>query len=86
MEDIIVDENAFIEAQVHPMTVERARKKMIADPDSTRPKAKKKWQEIVHLDKNGVWLAMNCHREGDKIVITGIRKLTKRKPIGPPRR
>lgn len=86
MEDIIVDEDAFIEAQVHPMMVQRAIKKMLEDPDPTRPKAKKKWQEIVTLDSEGVRLAMNCHREGEKIVITGVRKLTKRKPVGPPRR
>lgn len=86
MEDIIVDENAFIEAQVHPMMVQRAIKKMREDPDPTRPKAKKKWQEIVPLDNEGTRLAMNCHREGEKIVITGVRKLAKHKPVGPPRR
>lgn len=85
MIDIKVDLDAFIESQVHPIMVEQAKKIMAEDPYPTRPKAKGKWQEIVTLD-SGERLAMNCHKEDDKIVITGIKKLKKTKPIGPPRR
>jgi hypothetical protein len=83
--DIIVDKDAFIESQVHPLMIEQAIQIMKDNPYPTRPKAKGKWQEIVILDSNDR-LAMNCHKEHDKIVITGIKKLRKKKPLGPPRR
>jgi hypothetical protein len=81
MVDVIVADDAFIQGQVHPMTVQRAITLMKLDP----PKAKGKWQQIVQVDE-GCRLALNCHKEGDKIVITGIRQLKRGKVVGPPRR
>jgi len=86
MVDIVVDPDVFSKSKVHPIDIERARKKMIEDPHPTRPTAKKRWQENVYVEESGIRLAMNCHKEDDKIVITGVRKLRKGKPIGPPRR
>lgn len=85
MVDVVVDPKALSKSKVHPIIIERARKKMLENLDPKRPRAKRKWQEIVYLDQ-GIRLAMNCHREDDKIVITGIRELKKQKPIGPPGR
>jgi ribosomal protein S17 len=85
MVDIVVADDVFIQGQVHSTTVQQAIQVMKDDPNPTRPKAKGKWLEVVQL-KNGERLAMNCQREGDKIVISGIRPLKKSKPVGPPRR
>jgi len=85
MVDIVVDPKAFSQSKVHPMIIERARKKMLKTPDPKRPRAKRKWQEIVYLEE-GIRLAMNCHKSDDTIVITGIKKLKKQKPVGPPGR
>lgn len=86
MVDIIVDLDALSKSKVHPIDIERARKKMMENPNFKPPRAKKKWQEIVYLEQSGLRLAINCHKEQDKIVITGIRKMRKEKPIGPPHR
>ena len=85
MVDIVVDPDALSKSKVHPIIVERARKKMLKNPDPTRPRAKRKWLEIVHLEE-GMRLAMTCHKEDDIIVIKRIRKMRKAKPKGPPRR
>jgi hypothetical protein len=86
MVDIVVDPDALSNSKVHPTIVERARKKLLKSTHPLGPKAKKKWQEIVPLPDLNIRLAMICHKEGNKIVITKIRKLKKHKPVGPPRR
>ena len=85
MVDIVVDPKVSFKSKIHPTIIELVRKKMLSDPSPTRPKAKRKWQEIVYLDA-GTRFGVNCQIEDDKIVITGLKKLPKGKPVGPPGR
>ena len=86
MVDIIVDPDALSKSKVHPIDIERARKKMLKNPDIGKHRAKRRWVEKVYVEESGITLAVNCHKENDLVVMEGIRKLTKRKPVGPPRR
>ena len=74
--DIIVGEEVF--TKLSPAKIELIRQKMLDNPYAARPKAKGKWQEMVTLDDKTRY-GVNCHREGDKITITGVREAKKTK-------
>ncbi len=69
MVDIIFEDDAIEKSKINAIILEKARRKMITNPDPTRPKARGKWLEMVTL--NECRIPMNCKREGEEIVITG---------------
>jgi len=80
IEDIIVIPEVYHEQR--PMILQRLIEEMKSNPCPTRPKAKRKWQEKAHLQREGIHYLVNCHREGGKIVIKGKRKYREKpKPI-----
>ncbi len=86
MLDIIIDPKVPFKSKVHPTIIEQIRKKMLRDSAPTRPKAKRKWREIVYLSA-GPRYAVDCQKEeDDKIVIIGVQQLKRGKPVGPPKR
>ena len=85
IEDIIATPDVYLEW--HPMIVKRIIEEMKSNPCPTRPKARRKWQEKAHLQREGNHYLVNCHREGGKIVIKGLRRFRDRpKPISVRRR
>ena len=78
-DDVVVDPEVFEKSKIHPTIIEQVRQQMMAQGDPNRPKgkAKKKWQEIVRL--SGTRYAVNCHKENDKTVITGMRQALRKK-------
>jgi hypothetical protein len=78
-DDIVVDPKVFEKSKIHPTIIEQVRQQMMAQSHLNRPKgkAKKKWQEIVRMSDTR--FAVNCHKENDKTVMTGIRYALRKK-------
>ena len=74
MTDAVVDPDVFTKRS--PAILAQIRQQMLQEPNPKRPKAKGKWLETVDL-KDGRRYAVGCHREGEKIVITGAREALK---------
>ena len=73
MVDIVIHKDALEKSKIHATIIEKVRKKMIEKPYHTRPPPSgKKWEEIVGLD--GARYAVACRWEGDKILMTRVRK------------
>ncbi len=68
MVDVVYEDGAIEKSKIDAITLERARRKMIANPDPTRPKKGGKWLEMVILPECRI--AMSCKKEDDDIVIT----------------
>jgi hypothetical protein len=73
MVEIVIDREACTSSKLSPAKFTQIAFKMDEQTDKVpRPKAKGKWQEMVTLS-DGNRYAVNCHKEGEKIVITGAR-------------
>ena len=78
MVDVVVHEDAFEKSKIHAAIIEKIRKKMIEDPYTARPPpGGRKWEEIVRL--NGGKYAVSCRWEGDKVMMTKVRRSPTRK-------
>jgi len=78
MVDVVIHKDALEKSKVHATIIERVRKKMMEEPYHTRPpQSGKKWEEIVEL--NGARYAVACRWEGDKVMMTRVRKTPKRR-------
>jgi len=78
MTDVIIHKDALEKSKIHATIIEQVRQKMIEEPSPTRPPpGGKKWQELVRL--KGARYAVNCRWEGDKVVMTLVRRAPTRK-------
>ncbi|MHA1185272.1 MAG: hypothetical protein ACTSXA_00185 [Candidatus Heimdallarchaeota archaeon] len=78
--EIIADEEVY--RKHHAMTVKQIIDKMESNPNPTRPKAKRKWQEKVYIECEGNRYLVICHKESEMIVI---KKITKHREKNHPR-
>ena len=73
MVDVVITKDALEKSKVHAAIIEQVRKKMVENPYPTRPPpGGKKWEELVRLD--GAHYAVACRWEGNKILMTRVRK------------
>jgi len=78
MADIVIDREACTSSKLSPTVFTQIAFKMDEQTGRVpRPPAKGKWQEMVPLS-DGNRYAVNCHKEGEKIVITGARLALKK--------
>jgi len=76
LEDVLIDRDAMERCKLHPLIVERARHALVNNKYSSRPRAKRKWLEIVYV--GDLKLALSCKIEKEKIVVTNLRRAQKR--------
>lgn len=69
--DCTVHKDVYRKCKIHATILARLAKRVLTDPDPSRPSAKKKWLEMHEL--SGTRYALTCHLVGDTAVITYAR-------------
>jgi hypothetical protein len=78
VEKIVIDPEAYTNSKLSTAVFAQISAKMDEQTGKVpRPKAKGKWQEMVPLS-DGNRYAVNCHKEGELIVVTGARPAQKK--------
>lgn len=75
IEDVVVTKRAMERSKIHPLIIEHARQALVSNKYSSRPRAKRRWLEIVYVGE--LKLALSCRIEEDKIVVTNLRRAQK---------
>jgi len=73
MVDVIIRRDVYEKSKIHATVIEKVRKEMMKNPSPTRPPPSgKKWEELVRLE--GARYAAACRWEGDKVMVTSLRR------------